>query len=72
MSKRISFFIKHLIVSLSIAFLIVCAVFFVWYPFPLANAVGVTHLFLMMLIIDVIIGPVLGFIVYKEGKKSLK
>ncbi|ENX24926.1 hypothetical protein F893_00518 [Acinetobacter sp. CIP 102136] len=47
-------------------------VFFIWYPSPLATAVGVTHIFLMLLAIDVIIGPVLGFIVYKEGKKTLK
>lgn len=47
-------------------------VFFVWYPAPLAIAVGVTHLFLMMLVIDVIVGPLLGLLVYKEGKKTLK
>lgn len=72
MSKRINFFLKHLIFSLSIAFLVVCIVFFVWYPSPLAAAVGVIHVFLMMLMIDVIVGPILGFVVYKEGKKSLK
>ena len=47
-------------------------VFFVWYPAPLAIAVGVTHLFLMMLVIDVIVRPLLGLLVYKEGKKTLK
>ena len=47
-------------------------VFFVWYPFQLTTAVGVTHIFLMLLAIDVIIGPVLGLLVYQEGKKSLK
>src|SRR5690606_36486625 len=33
---------------------------------------GVTHIFLMLLAIDVIIGPLLGLLVYKERKKSLK
>ncbi len=46
--------------------------FFIWYPSPLTKAVGVTHIFLMMLMIDVIIGPLLGLLVYKEGKKTLK
>lgn len=46
--------------------------FFVWYPSPLATAVGVTQVFLMMLAIDVIVGPFLGLLVYKQGKKSLK
>lgn len=71
-SKRKLFFIKHLSVSILIAFIIIGVVFFVWYPSPLATAVGVTQIFLMMLAIDVIVGPVLGLLVYKEGKKTLK
>lgn len=47
-------------------------IFFIWYPTPLATAVGVTHIFLMMLAIDVIIGPILGLLIYKEDKKTLK
>lgn len=72
MSKRLKFFLSHLTISFGIALCIVSLVFFVWYPSPLAQAVGVTHIFLMLLTIDVIIGPILGFIVYKEGKKTLK
>lgn len=71
-NNRIRFFIGHFTLSLLMAFLSLLLVFIFWYPSPLAQAVGVTHLFLMMLAIDVIVGPVLGFIVYKEGKKSLK
>ncbi len=72
MSKKLRFFLSHLSVSLLIAFWALLLVFIFWYPSPLAQAVGVTHLFLMMLAIDVIVGPVLGFIVYKEGKETLK
>lgn len=72
MSKRNSFFIKHLLGSIFIALLVSAIVFFLFYPSPLAKALGVTHIFLMLLLIDVIIGPLLGFIVYKEGKKTLK
>lgn len=71
-NNKIRFFIGHFTLSLLIAFLALLLVFIFWYPSPLALAVGVTHLFLMMLAIDVIVGPVLGFIVYKEGKKTLK
>lgn len=66
------FFISHLAISLILALLVLGLVFFVWYPAPLATAVGVTHIFLMLLVIDVILGPLLGLMVYKEGKKSLK
>ncbi|WP_180160769.1 TfpX/TfpZ family type IV pilin accessory protein [Acinetobacter sp. YH01004] len=72
MSKRLKFFLSHFAISCIIALAVMMLVFFVWYPSPLATAVGVTHIFLMLLAIDVIIGPVLGFIVYKEGKKTLK
>ncbi len=70
--KRVKFFIRHLVISLFIASLALILVFIFWYPSPLSKAIGVTYLFLMMLAIDVIIGPILGFIVYKVGKKTLK
>lgn len=72
MSKRLKFFLGHLSISFLVALLVIGLVFFVWYRSPLAIAVGVTHIFLMMLAIDVIIGPLLSFLVYKVGKKSLK
>ena len=72
MSKRLKFFLGHLSISFLVALLVIGLMFFVWYPSPLATAVGVTHIFLMLLAIDVVIGPILGVLVYKEGKKSLK
>lgn len=72
MSKRLKFFLGHLSVSLIITLAIIGLVFFTWYPSPLARAVGVTHIFLILIAIDMIIGPVLGFFVYNEGKKTLK
>lgn len=71
-SNRLKFFLSHLSISLLIALLVIGLVFFVWYPAPLAKAVGVTQIFLMLIVIDVILGPILGFLVYKEGKKTLK
>ncbi|MDM1721529.1 TfpX/TfpZ family type IV pilin accessory protein [Acinetobacter towneri] len=72
MSNRLKFFLSHLSISFLIALLVIGLVFFIWYSSPLATAVGVTHIFLMVLAIDVIVGPVLGLLVYKDGKKSLK
>ena len=72
MTPRIKFFLVHIITSVIIAFLLTLLVLFIWYPSPLATAVGVTHIFLMLLAIDVILGPLLGLLVYKEGKKTLK
>lgn len=72
MSKRLKFFLSHLLLSFLVTLLVVGVVFFIWYPSLLATAVGVTHIFLMLLVIDVILGPLLGLLVYKEGKKTLK
>lgn len=70
MSKRFKFFSIHWAFSLFITLIMVCIVFLFWYSSPLAQAVGITHIFLMMLAIDVIIGPVLIVLVYKEGKNT--
>ncbi|MDN8267479.1 TfpX/TfpZ family type IV pilin accessory protein [Acinetobacter baumannii] len=72
MTKRLIFFLSHLSLSILLALIIITWVFLIWYPQPLAQAVGVTHIFLMMVAIDVVLGPILGFFVYKEGKKTLK
>ncbi|MGG2096732.1 TfpX/TfpZ family type IV pilin accessory protein [Acinetobacter haemolyticus] len=71
MSKRIKFFISHLAISFFIALIFIGVVFLLWYPSPLAKAVGVTSVFFMLVFIDVIIGPLLSFFVYKEGKRTL-
>jgi len=72
MKSRIVAFFTHLIISGVVAAMAVYVVFFNWYPAPLHTAVGVTKIFLMLLAIDIIIGPVITFIVYKTGKKTLK
>ena len=72
MSKRLKFFLSHLFFSLLISLIVIGVVFFIWYPTPLATAAGVTKIFLMLIAIDVIVGPLLGLLVYKEGKKTLK
>ena len=71
-SKRIKYFLGHLGCSVLVATLLMGLVFLVWYPSPLAHAEGVTKIFLMLLAIDVALGPLLSLLVYKEGKKTLK
>ena len=71
MPKRIKFFIVHLTLSLLLVLIIVGFILFFWYPSPLSSAVGVTQIIVMLSLIDVILGPLLGLLVYKEGKKSL-
>ena len=72
MSKHFQFFFSHLFISLISALLAMVLVLCIWSPLPLAKAVGVIPIFLMMIVINVIIAPLLSLIVYKEGKKTLK
>lgn len=71
-SKKFSYFRKHLLGSLCIGITALIIIYLLWYPAPLATATGANKLILMLIIIDMIIGPLLGLIVYKEAKKSLK
>ena len=72
MSARVQAFLIHLTFSMIVAACALVLVFFVWYPAPLAEAFGVTHIFLLVLGIDVVVGPLLTLLVYKVGKKTLK
>ena len=72
MSKRIKFFTIHLLISILIATIFLVWIIFVWYPLPLFKATGVIHIILLLFTVDVIMGSLLGLIVYKEGKKTLK
>lgn len=46
--------------------------FGVWYPFPLHAASGVTEIFLLVLAVDVIIGPCITLVVFNPAKKELR
>lgn len=68
---RFKAFAIHLCGSLVIGLAMLGLVFAVWYPDPLHEAVGVTDIFLILLAVDVIIGPLLTLLVFKVGKKTL-
>lgn len=68
---RAKAFFIHLLVSALIAALAAILVFFIWYPAPIHAAAGVTSIFLLLLVVDVILGPSLTLLVYKPGKKTL-
>lgn len=71
MSSRFQTFLIHLAISALIALAVIGLVFFIWYPAPLHTAVGVTQIFLILLAVDVVLGPLLTLLVYKVGKKTL-
>ncbi len=62
----------HLAICLIIGAVLLGLLWLVYYPSPLLEAIGGTEIFLMLLAIDVTLGPLLTFIVFKTNKKSLK
>lgn len=70
--QKIKASLTHLIISLFIVGLILSVAIFLWYPEPFLTISGLFGIILMMLAIDLVLGPLLTFIVFKPKKPSLK
>jgi len=70
--NRFYAFLIHLAGSVLIGVLVVAIVFFIWYPNTLATATGVTEIFLLVLMVDVCLGPLLTLVVFNVDKKELR
>ena len=62
----------HFALSVLIGAILLALFWFVWYPAPMLLAIGGHEIFLLILGIDVVLGPLLTLIVFRSGKKSLK
>jgi hypothetical protein len=62
----------HLLLSVFAAAIVLAVVFLGWYPSPLDRLVGVGTVLLMMLGVDVVLGPLCTAIVFDRSKKGLK
>lgn len=61
----------HLLLSLLVIGSFVLLILFIWYPKPLFSIAGVIEPLKLLVLIDVIIGPMLTFIIFNKAK-SLK
>jgi hypothetical protein len=61
----------HVSISATIATLIFLPIYFFWYPGDLFDSAGGRDLFLIMLGVDVTVGPLITLIVFVQGKKGL-
>ena len=62
----------HLLISGLIALTVVAVMLFVWYPQPYFEALGGKRLLMILLSVDLTLGPLITLIIYNEKKKSLK
>ena len=58
----------HLVVTLVIAVLAAALVFLVWYPYPYQYLAGGRELFLLVVTVDVVCGPLLTAVVFNRAK----
>jgi hypothetical protein len=62
----------HLLISACIGVIIGALLLGVWYPPPLFHAAGADELILLLVGVDLGIGPLLTLIVFRPGKRGLK
>lgn len=61
----------HLGISATIAALVFLPIYFLWYPGALFDSAGGRDLFLIVLAVDVTIGPLVTLIIFVQGKRGL-
>jgi hypothetical protein len=62
----------HLSISVTIGLAAALLIFGLWYPPPYSQATGAPELVMLLLGVDLALGPLLTLFVFKAGKKSLK
>jgi len=62
----------HLLISITIAACAVALMLLVWYPPPLFEAEGGTGLLFILTGVDVILGPLITLVIFRQGKRGLK
>ncbi len=62
----------HLSICALIALTVVMVMLFVWYPDPYFQSLGGKKLIMIIIGVDVVLGPLLTWIIYKPKKKGLK
>ncbi len=61
----------HLLISAVIATAVLAIMLAIWFPGPLFTASGGNHLLLLLVSVDVVIGPLITLAVYRQGKRGM-
>ena len=69
---RLRAFSLHFLASVIVVGLALIVMRLVWYPTPFASLLGWVDLLWVVVGVDLVLGPVLTFLVYAPGKKSLR
>lgn len=72
MQEKAKASIIHLSISILIIGLLYLLTINIWYPSPYFQVSGLLDILIILVIVDLILGPLLTFIIYKPKKNSLK
>ncbi|HHL18367.1 MAG TPA: hypothetical protein ENJ33_01380 [Thiothrix sp.] len=72
LTKKLTASLYHFLISLLIVGAFLAFVKFYWYPGHLLAISGVTSILLILVAIDITLGPLMTFVVYKPNKPKLK
>lgn len=67
-TQKLKAFGIHLAISLAIAALAAALVFLVWYPYPYREISGGRGLFMLIVLVDIVLGPLITLVVFNPRK----
>ena len=70
-ADKIKAFAIHLAISATVVGIVIALIFFFWYPRPFFEANGAWTVLRILVIVDLIMGPLLTLILFKKGKPGL-
>lgn len=65
---RVKAAIAHLLVGLLLVGLLFLFSSWVWFPYPFSHVAGGVHLFILIATVDVVMGPLLTFVIFNRRK----
>ena len=70
--NRLRAFLIHLIILTALLGATFAVVYFIWYPEPYFELVGAWYLVRILLVVNIVVGPMLTLIIFKPGKWGLR
>lgn len=62
----------HLLISAALVGSVFTVVFWAWYPSPAFEVAGASSIIVLLVVVDLVLGPLLTLVVFKQGKPGLK
>ncbi len=69
--EKVVAFLIHLAISTAIISIVFALIFFFWYPSPYFEANGAWSVIRVLVMVDLVMGPLLTLVLFKKGKPGL-